>query len=612
MGLTMNKKTAFFKSTKNIILFSISLITAIIFIIAATITLLGHYRASEKKIIQIQEKTALQEAIYLESEINAAANEAKTLSLIIENDNVFDDESTDLYDELIKSSLNAVPIAFGMGYWFEPYMFSEDIEYFGPYFYKDNDYNIVQTLEYSNSDYDYFSWDWYQMSFETDEFISYSKPFYDSILDTLFVTTASKIMRCGEQIGVVTIDITLREFINHLNQVDLINQTSSFLLSDDGYIISDHTKAKDALQNSIFESDDEDLKIVAELIYSDTPQKSYTSTNMVYAWAPIGTSGLSIVLSYSKNNLMMETYTRLIINIIVFLTGITILLFLTNYILNRRIDRPLKTIIHTHFSDEESIENINNLIQKEDESNLTEVLVRLMDDRQATFHKLQDSYEKLQVQNEEIQTLYDESSKMNNQLQILLNQVENGYYTTVYSLSKAIEAKDKYTNGHCENVVKYTLAIAKKLNLSESDMKIAEYSALLHDIGKIGVPSNILNKPDRLTDEEFDIIKTHSSIGYNTLKDIDFLKRVAKVVYQHHERIDGLGYPNGLKNEDIDELAKIISIADAYDAMTSSRSYRLTPMTSEKALSIIKECAGSNYDENLVMILVNLVENGEV
>jgi putative nucleotidyltransferase with HDIG domain len=609
----MRKRTSLIKSTKNIIFISIGLITTVIFVTAAWITLSSQYSRSEKQIIEILDKTAHQEALYLQSQIQDASAEAKALALVIGKDDDIYIDSIIVYNEIINNSLEEVPTAFGMGYWFEPYVFNPYVEYYGPYYYKDESFNIVRTLEYSNSYYDYFDWDWYKISFDSDSTIAHSEPYYDPVLDTIFMTTTAKIIQDEIQVGVVSIDVTLREFTDHLYKIDQANETTSFLLSNEGYIIGDHTEKSDHLEKSIFALDNDELERVGKMILSEnTSTSTYSSEETTYAWAPIGKTGLRLVLTYPKAELMQDTYRNMWINAIIFLIGITLLLVFVNYILHRRIDKPLKTIIHTHFSDNIKDNKIENIISKEEEKNLTAVLSKLMNDRQDTFLKLQESYEKLQIQTEEIQALYDESTRMNDQLHDLLDQVENGYITTVYSLSKAIEAKDEYTNGHCENVVKYSLAIAVEMNLSVDDFKTVEYAALLHDIGKIGVPSTILNKPGKLTDEEFDIIKKHPGIGYSILKDIDFLSRASDVVYQHHERIDGNGYPNGITGENIDDLAKIISIADAYDAMTSSRSYRLTPMSDEKALSIIRDCAGTYYDKELVDILENLINKGVI
>lgn len=142
------------------------------------------------------------------------------------------------------------------------------------------------------------------------------------------------------------------------------------------------------------------------------------------------------------------------------------------------------------------------------------------------------------------------------------------------ALTAAIDAKDKYTSGHSVRVAKYSQEIARKMGKPKSYQEKIYLVGLLHDIGKIGVPDEIINKTARLTDEEFEIVKSHPQIGYDILKDITSMPEIQIGVHWHHERYDGKGYPDGLKEKEIPEFARIISVADTYDAMTSNRSYR--------------------------------------
>lgn len=156
----------------------------------------------------------------------------------------------------------------------------------------------------------------------------------------------------------------------------------------------------------------------------------------------------------------------------------------------------------------------------------------------------------------------------------LFENVQDLFLSTVKSLAEVIEAKDAYTMGHCERIREYSLLIGKKLNLTIDEMRDLEYASLLHDVGKITIPESILNKPGRLTDEEFAIIKTHSVKGYNILSHIKQLKGALVGIKYHHERYDGKGYPEKLKGKEIPLIARIIAVSDAYDAMTSDRTYR--------------------------------------
>ena len=170
--------------------------------------------------------------------------------------------------------------------------------------------------------------------------------------------------------------------------------------------------------------------------------------------------------------------------------------------------------------------------------------------------------------------------------------------------------KDKYTNGHSTRVAKFTTMLAKEMGLDDETVEKYYRIALLHDIGKIGVPPEVLNKNSRLTDEEFDIIKSHTSQGYEALKDISIMPELAIGAQAHHERPDGRGYPNHLKGDEIPQVAQIIAVADCFDAMYSNRPYR-NRMNFEKVVSIIKEVAGTQLTHDVVDAFLRLVEKGE-
>ncbi|MBR6173469.1 MAG: HD domain-containing protein [Eubacterium sp.] len=178
------------------------------------------------------------------------------------------------------------------------------------------------------------------------------------------------------------------------------------------------------------------------------------------------------------------------------------------------------------------------------------------------------------------------------------------------AFAKTIDLKDKYTNGHSTRVAEYTTMLAKELGYDDETVEKYRNIALLHDIGKIGVPPEVLNKPGKLTDEEFKIIKSHSSLGYRVLKDISIMPELAIGAGSHHERPDGKGYPKGLKGDEIPRVAQIIAVADTFDAMYSDRPYRKR-MNFEKAVSIIKEVSGTQLEADVVDAFLRLVDKGE-
>ncbi len=172
-------------------------------------------------------------------------------------------------------------------------------------------------------------------------------------------------------------------------------------------------------------------------------------------------------------------------------------------------------------------------------------------------------------------------------------------------LARVIDAKDVYTSGHTERVIQYSLAIGKSLGLAHPDMGTLRLAALLHDIGKIGIPDHILRKPDKLTSEEWEEVKKHPITGEHILKSSAGLEEVRTAVRCHQERYDGKGFPDSIRGEAIPLHSRIIAIADAYDAMTSDRSYR-SALSKEAALREVERCAGAQFDPELVLVFLEL------
>ncbi|MBR4515189.1 MAG: HD domain-containing protein [Lachnospiraceae bacterium] len=177
----------------------------------------------------------------------------------------------------------------------------------------------------------------------------------------------------------------------------------------------------------------------------------------------------------------------------------------------------------------------------------------------------------------------------------------------VQTLAEAIDAKDTYTNGHSGRVATYSREMAKRLGYDEHGQDEVYIMGLLHDVGKIGVPDQIINKPDRLTDEEFAEIKKHPGVGDRILKKISEIPKLAYGARWHHERIDGRGYPDGLKGNMIPEEARIIAVADAYDAMTSNRSYR-DVLPQEVVRGELEKGKGSQFDERIADIMIHMID----
>ncbi|MBO6230984.1 MAG: response regulator [Ruminiclostridium sp.] len=203
--------------------------------------------------------------------------------------------------------------------------------------------------------------------------------------------------------------------------------------------------------------------------------------------------------------------------------------------------------------------------------------------------------------------LQDEVERKTNDLIHSFNKIQRLSEQIILALSAAIDAKDAYTNGHSDRVAEYSREIAKRMGKNDTEVNDIYYAAMLHDVGKIGIPGEIINKPGRLTDEEFDIIKSHTVKGAKILESISEMPGLSVGARWHHERYDGKGYPNGLKGEDIPETARIICVADCYDAMSSNRSYRKA-LPQEIVRAEIEKGRGTQFDPAIADIMLKMID----
>jgi putative nucleotidyltransferase with HDIG domain len=186
------------------------------------------------------------------------------------------------------------------------------------------------------------------------------------------------------------------------------------------------------------------------------------------------------------------------------------------------------------------------------------------------------------------------------------NELEKTLNNTITTMASIAETRDPFTAGHQKRVASLAVKIAQELNLSDNKIKAIKTAAFIHDIGKINIPLSILSKPGKLTDIEFKVIKTHPRAGYDIVKKIEFHYPIANFILQHHERVGGFGYPNGLKSKDITLEAKIIGVADVVEAMSSPRPYR-PALGIEKVLEEIQNNKGKLYDPEIVEACLKII-----
>jgi len=185
----------------------------------------------------------------------------------------------------------------------------------------------------------------------------------------------------------------------------------------------------------------------------------------------------------------------------------------------------------------------------------------------------------------------------------LFENLQSTFQQTIQGFARAMEANDPYTHGHSDRVMQHSRLIAEGLHLDKEHVQRICTAALMHDIGKIGIPLDALKKPQKLTKAEYEMFKEHPDKGRRILEPIDFLKDIVPAVYHHHEQYDGTGYPLGLKGEEIPLEARILAVADTYDAMTSDRAYRAA-LSHEIAVAELKRCAGTQFDPRMVAVFI--------
>jgi putative two-component system response regulator len=192
-------------------------------------------------------------------------------------------------------------------------------------------------------------------------------------------------------------------------------------------------------------------------------------------------------------------------------------------------------------------------------------------------------------------------------LQMANKRLTDAYEATIEGWSHAMDLRDRETEGHSRRVTELSIKLAQAMGMSEEEIVHLRHGALLHDMGKIGVPDSILHKPDSLTDEEWAVMREHPKFAYDMLNSIEYLREALEIPYFHHEKWDGSGYPQGLKGEQIPLAARIFAVADVWDALTSDRPYR-PAWSKEKALSYIRDQSGRHFDPKVVDLFFTVID----
>lgn len=462
--------------------------------------------------------------------------------------------------------------------------------------------------------YDCRTRSWYQGAVANPRASYWTQPYLDAgESGELLVTVSRAVLKDRELVGVVAMDIKLRKFSELIRGLNSDNGGYLMMLGSDGAIYA-HPDSRLLMKNITSE------RWISEVMQGRQGSGYFTRGGQEYlysyltvektGWKLISVSPVNVgavlreVRSWTLDAAMLSIVGLLILGSFVTLLFLRPLTEMVETI--RRVsdgDMEARMVVRTEDELGELGEEFNRMLNRID---------ILMKERDRHVSALMDSNMEISEQKMEITALYEETEAMNDTLSNLLTEIKESYLNTVQSLANAIEANDNYTRGHCDRVRFYAMQLADNLQFSEQDRNDLEFASMLHDIGKLGVPSEILNKPGSLTDAEFEAIKQHPVVGYEILAGVPFLESCRVILRQHHERIDGRGYPDGISGDDINYSSRILAIVDAYDAMTTSRPYRNNPLTVPAALAELERSAGTQFDSELTRIFVELIRKEDL
>lgn len=599
------------KSLRKTIINIVVMIYISTFIISACYNLFAFYQpitsANDNSLIYQSQK----ESTNLFNNYKKVEDECTTLSSDISSLTSYD--STELIT-MLKKRISGESFITGGGIWFEPYIYKHDQQYYGPYIYKNRNRTEI-SWNYDTNSTEYFQCKWYTDGLKAINKPVWSEPYIDEITKVDMITVSSAIVKDGKAIGVTTMDIGIKELSADAEKIKIGKTGYAFVVTSQGSSIG----------YSKFDSSD--IKKINTLVGTSDKTKlttvKFNGKDNYFAASPIGDTGMKLVMIVPKSEIGFNVQNFIAANFITFITAFALFYILLSSTINKKILNPLdllvkrtKSIGAGNFNEKFSEE----LLKRSDEfGELSQAVYKMQQELSNSFSEIQKRAEELDKRNseiacqsDEISVLYGETTAMNDELNELLSEIKKNYLSTVSALANAIEAKDTYTKGHCERVTKYSMAIANRMNFDQQELETLEFAALLHDIGKIGIPADIINKPSRLTAEEFEKIKLHPKIGYRILEDVEFLDASRNILLQHHERIDGKGYPNGLHDGQINILAKIMAAADSYDAMTSDRPYRKSPMTKDEAIKELIKNKGLQFDAHVVDVFVEILRSDDL
>lgn len=483
--------------------------------------------------------------------------------------------------EMIKNAISNEPFLFGSGFWLEPYVYDKQTIYYGPYVYKTAAGAFQETWEYSNEKYNYHAQDWYLRGLRSKAAVTWSEPYFDEISGIKMITVASPIHKNGSVVGVMTTDIHIDSFLNEISKIQVGNRGYAFLTSGEGVYLN-HPEVSKNLSLKITEDPDEDLRLLGRQIYAIAGtglQRLHINRQEVFAvYTPVGTTGMKLILIMPVADAFSPVTNIIHKNLLLFITAILVFSFFLIAFFRHKISRPIDRLMGAAKQIGKGNFNTPIPVVSKDELGQLALSMNSMQKKIAEFI---------------------------NRLQLAHTQLADAYEVTIRAFYEALEHRESSTAEHSLELNLIAMEIGKRMELSEDQLRHLNWGTLLHDIGKLAVPDHILLKPGKLSPEEFELIKRHPAIGYQILSGADYLKVTAEIALYHQEKYDGSGYPYGLQGEEIPLLARICTIADAFQAMIADRPYR-KGRSLEEAVEEVKRCSGTHFDPAIVAVFLTL------
>ncbi len=474
---------------------------------------------------------------------------------------------------------------------------------------KDGSIFIAPTDSTMPQTYDCRLREWYITAKKEPLAIQWSEPYVDAGDSGKMLQTVSKaVLREGVVVGVMAIDIEVQRFNAILQKLKFDAESQLYIVNTLGLpVATTEVNPGNVMERFTLDSLKEEQSLIrringSEYVVSIMP----LSTNK---WVLVGARPLEVeaTLNASKVRIFWAALIQIIITLFI---GI---------IISAKLFEPLEKLLGV-IDDvtKGDIKKRTEINTRDEFGSLSRGFDTMLDTIEELFYERDHHLKMLKIKNreiiqgkEEIIAYSSQVEAMNDELSRLLNELGDNYLTTVKALANAIEASDDYTRGHCERVGDISKLLAEHMELTYENTQDLVYACVLHDIGKIAISDKILNKRTSLSKDELSMIKMHPLIGYEIIKDVHFLERPSRILLQHHERIDGLGYPYGLKGDAICLEAKILSVADAYDAMTSARAYRQTPLSKDAVVEELIKGRNVQFDSDVVDALLELIEDAD-